>query len=383
MGTAVNYLENFPNKPVRIEGQPSYASLAKLHEDLRHNAASIQTSLWGGQNGHLALVVNAAKWATLAPGVPQQAPVRPDDVPNIEGVAAAARDAIKNRHAADQRNYNTYMEVHQALKTQIISCIEPSYLDALMDPDDGLRRRSAIEILTFLFTEHGEITSADKATNDEKMRAAWNPSTPFSTLVTQIQDGMQFAAAGGLVMADQQVVDIAHNIVYKTGLFFTDCNTWDVRPANQRTWADFKTFFHRAHKQLKRQQETSQAAGYHSANAATQEINSRMEVVEETMNNIAHTGGNTVEILMALMNDMKEMKLQMEKTTQASKAPGKERREPKRRKDHNNYCWTHGYLVAKEHTSEKCNNPAEGHKTAANRQNTMGGSTQGKAAVGL
>jgi hypothetical protein len=46
-----------------------------------------------------------------------------------------------------------------------------------------------------------------------------------------------------------------------------------------------------------------------------------------------------------------------------------------------NYCHTHGYIVADEHTSTTCNAKADGHKDTATRSNTMGGSTCNKHRV--
>jgi hypothetical protein len=38
-----------------------------------------------------------------------------------------------------------------------------------------------------------------------------------------------------------------------------------------------------------------------------------------------------------------------------------------------NYCWTHGYKIAKKHTSVNCRFPKNGHKREAIKINTMGG----------
>jgi predicted RNase H-like nuclease (RuvC/YqgF family) len=42
------------------------------------------------------------------------------------------------------------------------------------------------------------------------------------------------------------------------------------------------------------------------------------------------------------------------------------------------YCWSHGYQVAKSHTSATCNIKKSGHHDAANKSNTMGGVQWGK-----
>ena len=43
--------------------------------------------------------------------------------------------------------------------------------------------------------------------------------------------------------------------------------------------------------------------------------------------------------------------------------------------DPNNYCWSHGYMLAHSHTSVTCINQKEGHNIEATRRNPMGGST--------
>jgi predicted RNase H-like nuclease (RuvC/YqgF family) len=42
------------------------------------------------------------------------------------------------------------------------------------------------------------------------------------------------------------------------------------------------------------------------------------------------------------------------------------------------YCWSHGYQVAKSHTSATCNMKKSGHQDAENKSNTMGGVQWGK-----
>jgi hypothetical protein len=38
-----------------------------------------------------------------------------------------------------------------------------------------------------------------------------------------------------------------------------------------------------------------------------------------------------------------------------------------------NYCWTHGYHIHKDHTSQTYHEPKDGHKSCATRANTMNG----------
>jgi hypothetical protein len=51
---------------------------------------------------------------------------------------------------------------------------------------------------------------------------------------------------------------------------------------------------------------------------------------------------------------------------------------PVKTTNNDSYCWSHGYQVAKSHTSATCNMKKSGHQDAANKNNTMGGVQWGK-----
>jgi hypothetical protein len=46
--------------------------------------------------------------------------------------------------------------------------------------------------------------------------------------------------------------------------------------------------------------------------------------------------------------------------------------------NNDSYCWSHGYQVAKSHTSATCNMKKSGHQDAANKNNPIGGVQLGK-----
>jgi hypothetical protein len=46
--------------------------------------------------------------------------------------------------------------------------------------------------------------------------------------------------------------------------------------------------------------------------------------------------------------------------------------------NNDNYCWSHGYQVGLNHTSDNCTKKAPGHKDHAIKTNIMGGYTWGR-----
>jgi phage shock protein A len=58
--------------------------------------------------------------------------------------------------------------------------------------------------------------------------------------------------------------------------------------------------------------------------------------------------------------------------------PAWQGQQPVKTTNNNSYCWSHGYQVAKSHTSATCNMKKSRHQDAANKSNPMGGVQWGK-----
>ena len=56
-----NILERMPHKVLtRIQGEPTFETLEQFQRELRANAKAIHSTLGGGANGHLGLVMTQA-----------------------------------------------------------------------------------------------------------------------------------------------------------------------------------------------------------------------------------------------------------------------------------------------------------------------------------
>jgi hypothetical protein len=83
---------------------------------------------------------------------------------------------------------------------------------------------------------------------------------------------------------------------------------------------------------------------------------------------------NQLEASHALIAQLKN-----EITTLKNKIkPAWQRQLPAKTTNNDRYCWSHGYQVAKSHTSATCNVRKSGHQEAATRIDTMGGVQWGK-----
>jgi hypothetical protein len=89
---------------------------------------------------------------------------------SIEGGGTAAQISASKHHweeaATDFKTYNT---VQSALKKQIITVIEPMYIEILNDDLVGFANTTSRDILDHLFLSYGSITAVDIEQNFENM----------------------------------------------------------------------------------------------------------------------------------------------------------------------------------------------------------------------
>ena len=410
----------FPTPITKITGEPNYESLKNLKDQLKANAASIPTTLGGGNHGYLSLILSPAPYTTITANQFIE-PVYPGQHPNVPaGTNAANTSTIVRRHTEDLCQWCKFKNVNTALKTQLLSALDDIYIRALKDHHFGYMNQSIRTILTHLFDNYSNITPLELEDNNTKMRATWDPNSPFDCLIKQIEDGQDYANDGGQPYTAKQLLRIAYTLVFKTGLYFEDCKVWNARPATARTWDNFKTHFQNAQRLL--HVCTTKQASFHSHLAHHQPLPATQPPAEyqEAFINLASATATdhklltmlatsiaainqhitqlnpsstnpprfvqtdtdsttTSKVLFSVATSLTELKQQLTalKKENASLRDSCMRR-PQPRRDNGNYCWMHGYRVGNKHTSETCQNKAPSHQDHATCDNTMSGSQANK-----
>jgi hypothetical protein len=111
-----------------------------------------------------------------------------------------------------------------------------------------------------------------------------------------------------------QIVAIAYNSVFQTGLFAGACQEWRCRPVAYKTWTNFKTDFALAHQELRESQVTSQSAGFHSANLA-HNINQQQNTAD-ALANLATATAADHSIVSQLTNTNSQLSNQLQESNQ-------------------------------------------------------------------
>jgi hypothetical protein len=198
--------------------------------------------------------------------------------------------------------------------------------------------------------------------------------------------------AGGQPYGAAMIVNVAYTLVFNRGLFPDACRAWQSRAIAAKTWAQFKIDFATAHREFRLTNQTTQQSGFHSANMMIEQ--GRDDSMQETAEAIAQLAtatasdqgtvatltttnaklANQLEAARALIaqlnSDIATLKIKIKHVWQVQR--------PTRTTNNDSYCWSHGYQVAKSHTSATCNVRKTGHQENVTKIDTMGGVQWGK-----
>ena len=380
--STVDFIGSFPIQPVKITGIPTYATLTLLRNELQQNAATIPSNRGGGGNGYLGTIMSGPMYETIAPGQPFTIPAYPGAQPTVAGTATGPQinEAVR-LHGESLREWREYTNIHNALKKQLEEAIEPVYLRSQRHRHVGFANRSVRELMAYLFQAYGQLNAQKLIDNQTAMNKDWDPSTPFETLIEQIEDAMEVADAATQAFSDAQILTLSYTLVYNTGLYFDECKEWKAKPAADKTWDEFKTFFLSAQAELREQQQATSGRLGFAAYGADKEnqtadalacLGAAQEADRQAFCKLVITNSDLADQLKLALGEITSIKNLMHnnKTTNTK---------PKTRPHNDNYCWTHGFRVADDHTSKTCKNPKPDHQQTATKTNQMGGSTAGSA----
>jgi hypothetical protein len=236
------------------------------------------------------------------------------------------------------------------------------------------------------------IAPTELTQNYERLNTPYDPNQPIETLFQQIQDARAFTVAGGQPYGEAMIINVAYTLVFNTGLYPDACRAWQSRAIAAKTWAQLKIDFATAHREFFLTNQTAHQSGFHSDNMMIEQ--GRDESMQETAEAIAQLATATASyrgtvatltttnaklatqleaahaLIAQLKSEIATLKINIEPIWQGKR--------PTRTTNNDSYCWSHGYQVAKTHTSDTCNVRKTGHQENATKVYTMGGVQWGK-----
>jgi hypothetical protein len=389
-------IAKFPIKTLSvITGEPDYEIINNMIQDLYSNAASLPTTLGGGQHGHIGLVMSPVLYATIS-AVPYVDTADPGPDPTF--AANASNQTKENRraeHKEHRRIFDNASSMDDALKAQVIDTVDSPYLSELRNKYTGYLGISTRDLLDHLLDRYGKITSADITKCRQRMEEPLDTTEPIDVYFQKIDDCVQYAADGRVAFTADQILQTGYNAISTSGFYTDACKEWRRNPPANKTWLNFKRFFASEYHDLKEQQrENNSQANFHGANAAidiTSALDNLALAATSDRDSVALLTSANQQLTAAVKTLTEQLKQalatnatlasQIGKTSTPATPNGRQRFDRaafEANLDPVGYCWTHGYRVTVGHNSIGCKGKLGGHRDAATRTNNMGGSQRGK-----
>jgi hypothetical protein len=416
----INYRESYFQHPTltKINGDPTYTSLAKLEKECKANGKSVSSTLGGGLQGHLGLICSTSAYNRVSPGVPFVRPLLPA-LPDLTSSTAPQIAEARQKYADDTAIFISCNLIERTIIQQINTALDPDCLADLIDDDTGLLEGTIPEILQALFDTYGDITPQSLATAKATVEATtYNHTRPIVNIFTDINAYANMADAAHATETTAQLINIGIIIITRSTIFSSDIRKWHDKEEADKTWQNFTAHFKTAQKAIKKSQPaiTTDSLGYHEqANAATpgvvdqviERLQNQQEVgtvitadsiaEQQMQDHLSHMANSTqqsqqmLEQMSALATTVSTLQSQINNNNHQNqgrnqgygrngggrgrnndghhrggrKGRGTQRRPPQ-------YCWTHGNCA---HSSATCETQSEGHIADASYSDMKGGST--------
>jgi hypothetical protein len=244
--TVEDVITRFPHPVLpSVPGEPDYHTLFAIIKMLRANSRSIDTHLGEGEFGHLGVILSYIAYEGISPLTAWVNPIFPGRAPEVVEGGGIAAQISTAKHLWEDATIalKTNNMVQSALKKQIITVVEPMYIEILNDDLVGFANTTSREIIDHILLSYGSITTVDIEQNFENIRKAWDPQQPVETLFKQIQDCVDFAEAGGVTIGAAQKISSAYSKIFKSRKFNNACRRWNEKIEADKTWNNFKIHF--------------------------------------------------------------------------------------------------------------------------------------------
>ena len=235
--TNIDYIKTYFQilKLTQIIGEPTFATLRKLRDELKANAGSVATHLGGGLLGYLGLLFSTPEYARAAPGTPFVRPPNPGPLVIPPGTPNHAATTMKEAHEEELRVHRKCVDVEAALIKMVMEAIDAKYTKCLRNRLTQRVNMNLEVLMRTLFQRYGFVTQQELTKHQDEVRGyTYNVTDPLTTVFDLVEDLQLIAEAAGTPYTELQLVNFGLDIIRNTGDFKDGLMTWNRRAAATR-----------------------------------------------------------------------------------------------------------------------------------------------------
>ena len=298
----------------KIQGEPTFEGLTAMAQELTRIAATVKSSLGGGRHG-LSGLVEPTETYFLETNHHFNRMADPGELPPY------GLEADQNRRQETSENFEldtilceTCNNTEESLKSQIEECIKPQCHGEMWENVHCFGTRTIQDIITYLMSQHGNVSPDAKMSIFPNMIKPMDPHTPVASIFKQIEDGVKFGIkAGSPITASQQLM-AAETLILKMGGKFNHAYwKWKEEDRPLRDYLTFKTHVTKDAKLKTQMASTSAQAGHHGASVA--EVTDAYAEMASVANQFATSQAARDSAMETMANTNRDLQLQLANVT--------------------------------------------------------------------
>lgn len=227
-------LQHDPLTPLDPNVPPNAISIRLLCKELYANTEPIESTLGGGDHGHLGMLMPETEYILISTGAAKYVPAKKPTVPKYAG-----SDTVQNQQKEDYKElleaYHEQRSLQDQIQQLLINAVPKVYIAKLANKTRGMSKVTPKQILDHLRDTYGDITSQDLAENLKMIQTPWNPDTPIETVFTNGTECREFAEEGQEPITDTAYIRYLVAIFRGCGVMDKAVEDWDIKETKDQT----------------------------------------------------------------------------------------------------------------------------------------------------
>ena len=284
----------------KVTGTLDYMSLKIIKDELKANAASINSDLGGGTHGHLGLVMDPIEYALIS-NVPYDRLTQPPPLIIAPGTTQYNATREREDHKEAVRLYREMIALEKYLTKLISHAIPSTFLKSFRNRSSNAITTTIPIILSALFQTYGLIPEEELLTKENNLRAkVFDIVEPLIILYNEVEDLQELAVAAQNPYSDPQIINLGIKLIKNMCDFEKGLTTWYDLPLADQTWIRFKTHFNTAQNSLRRVRGPTMQSGILSQQANILSTKIMSEIQHERTEYLNAVSASEARILHAL-----------------------------------------------------------------------------------
>jgi hypothetical protein len=218
-----------------IHGQPTDQDITMLKKELIAIVANIPSALGGGNLGHAGIIIEPAKYLTMA-GTAFTNPPHPGIYP--AGLAVNAAVGTRAKEEAEHKEllaqFKIFKGIEQAIKDFILEAIEHDYLMEIEDETLGFLNQMPRNMIDHLKARGGSLDVADTKTLLAERDAEWDISKNPQKYFNRVEQAIKALTCAGIILGLNKQRDMALYYLKSSGEFNAAVQEWENKPVTDQ-----------------------------------------------------------------------------------------------------------------------------------------------------